>query len=133
MTLGHHALLAGQDASMYLGRQAHHVAVQSLPLIADAADGARHLATEAVSTSFGKFRNCLQREDTSSSLASDDEPVAELPLSAKLAMEQWTQPQGALQRALSLGSQHSHDVAPVTLQQPAIRTVSRGTSLSFDQ
>merc|ERR1711878_126436 len=81
MTLGHHALVAGQDASMYLGRQAQHVAVQSLPLIADAADGAHHLATEAVSTSFGKFKNCLQREDTSSSVASDDDSVAELPLS----------------------------------------------------
>lgn len=114
LALSQQAFVHGKDASKYLGGHTHQLAVHSWPLITDAADGACHLAAEAVGTSLVKFKGCLQREETSSSLASEeDEPVCELPLSAKLAMNPWLQPAGSLQRALSLGSQHGRGTAAI--------------------
>jgi hypothetical protein len=84
--LGKHALAKGQDASVFLGDQAHQFAMYSWPLLVDAADGTRHLAVEAsaaaaaaaheaVSTSTERFGKCLvwPREETSSSWESSEE------------------------------------------------------------
>mmetsp|Transcript_121983 Transcript_121983/g.304395 ORF Transcript_121983/g.304395 Transcript_121983/m.304395 type:complete len:631 (+) Transcript_121983:92-1984(+) len=86
VVLGKQALAKGQDASVFLGGQAHQMAVHSWPLLVDAADGARHLAVEAstvaagtaqeaFSSSLQKFSHCMAPlpEETSSSWGSSEE------------------------------------------------------------
>lgn len=132
--IGHHALVRSADAGVFLGGAAHELAKQSWPLIADAADGACHLAAEAASHSLMKFKGCLVREEeTNSSAGSDaeEERVGELPTSAHRHYDPWLQgPRGVLHVVPVTHVQPAHAAQYV---QPSIQGLPRSSSSNLQQ
>jgi len=122
-TIGQHALVRGADAGVFLGGQAHTLAQRAYPLLADAADGARHLAVEAASSSFTKLKGCLVHEETASDVESEGGEEGQHQAGARLL---GTHPYGAalldgrrLQRVASLGGRASGiSVVQVQAAQP---------------